>query len=135
MSEIRMATAADEEAVREIWKSAGLESASEFEWQALLGNPRTSLILAEDAGRVIGAAIAAFDGWRAFVSHVAVIPVHRQMGVATDLLKAAEGNVRERGARRIYAIVDQTMTDGLALCTNNGYEPEGDVVLVKEFGA
>ena len=89
--------------------------------------------MAEEQGAVIGAGVAAFDGWRAFVYHVAVAPTHRHQGVGTALIKAAEREVRRRGARRIFALVNETMTDGLALCAGNGYEPEGDLVLVKEL--
>ena len=133
MWQIRVGLAVDRDSVKNLWEAAGLDSGSENEWQTLVGSPRAELLVAEEAGAVVGACVAAFDGWRAFVYHLVVAQTHRRRGVAAALLKAAESDVHGRGAQRVFAIVNEAMTDGLALCVENGYEPEGDLVLVKEL--
>ncbi len=133
MWQIRVGLEGDRDSVKNLWDAAGLEGGDESQWQTVIGSPRAELLLAEENGAIIGACVAAFDGWRAFVYHVAVAPTHRREGVATALLKAAESEVHGRGAQRVFAIVNEAMTDGLALCTENGYQPEGDLVLVKEL--
>ena len=130
--QIRPGQDQDRDAVRALWDQAGLTRVSEEEWRALVRADCAALLVAtEDNGSLIGAAVFAFDGWRAFVYHVAVAPAYRRAGVGTSLIQQAEERVRGKGARRIFALVHESMTDGLALCAATGYEPEGDLVLVK----
>jgi ribosomal protein S18 acetylase RimI-like enzyme len=98
----------------------------------LTGNSATPLV-AEDGGRIIGAAVASFDGWRAYIYHVAVAPEARRQGIARELMDASEERLRQRGARRVYALVNGDNTAGLALAAVSGYMPEGDVVMEKEL--
>jgi ribosomal protein S18 acetylase RimI-like enzyme len=70
------------------------------------------LILAEDGGAPVGFVHAGF-GPSADGSHIddsvgvicalAVIPTHRSQGVGSELLRLAEGYLRDKGAKTIYA--------------------------------
>jgi hypothetical protein len=53
--------------------------------------------------------------------------------LATALLSEVEDEVRRRGADRIFALVHESRTEGLALCTASGYEMEGDRAFVKNL--
>ncbi len=75
--------------------------------------------------------VAAFDGWRAYLYHVAVVPEHRGEGLAKLLMDEAVTGLRAAGARRAFALVNEKNTAGLALCATMGFEPEGDVAWVK----
>jgi ribosomal protein S18 acetylase RimI-like enzyme len=131
MVEIRAGRHSDHDAVQRLWAEAGMPSATESEWSALCGDGSANLLVAEDDGNVCGAAVVAFDGWRAFVSHVAVAPGFRRGGVGRALVAEAERYLQDRGARLVFALVKESMTDGLALLGASGYEPEGDIAFVK----
>jgi len=68
------------------------------------GSP-AALLLAEDAGEIVGAVIAAWDGWRGNIYRLAVHDSHRRRGIGMRLTRAAEDHLRDRGARRITALV------------------------------
>lgn len=133
MWEVRPARQEDHDAVVRLWESSGLGRTTEAEWKAIVGGTCASLLVAAEGGAVIGAAVAAYDGWRAFLYHVAVSPGQRRRGVAAALMDAAEKTLRGQGAGRIFALVNERMTDGLALCAAGGYEPEGDLAFVKSL--
>lgn len=42
-------------------------------------------------------------------------------------------DLRSQGARRAYVEMNDANTAGLALCGSSGFEPEGDIALVKEL--
>ena len=131
MLEIRRPTDDDRPAVSKVWEEGGLSAANAQEWQAISKDGPARLLLAEDDGVLVGAVIASFDGWRAFISHLAVALGHRHQGVGSALLTEAEKELRQRGAMQVFVLVQQNNTDGLALCVENGYEPEGELALEK----
>lgn len=128
---IRRAVPEDHDSVLQLWKSARFPDILEREWYAIVSNPGTYALIAEEDDQVIGTAVASFDGWRAFIYHVAVDPVHRGQGIAKELMAEAETLVCAAGARHMFAMVQGENPAGLALATVMGFEPEGDLVLVK----
>ena len=133
MSRIRDAQAGDHDAAMLIWFEGGLAEMSPSEWHSVLENPSSALFVAEEDGEVVGTAVAAFDGWRAYVYHVAVTPRHRGHGIGKALMGEAETWLAQRGARRVFVAVREDPPDGLALATVMGYELEGETVAVKEL--
>ena len=131
MVAIRRAQLADQDALVDLWVEAGLGRIGEEEWNALIAHPSAVIFVAEDGEQMVGAAIASFDGWRAYIYHVAVAGPHRHRGVAKDLLQEAESFLFPEGARSIYVMVHQENTAGLALSASMGYVPGGELVLVK----
>lgn len=132
---IRDARTNDRTAIERLWDASGLGACNDDEWRALTAGPVPALLLAEEQGSALGTAVASFDGWRAFIYHVAVAPDSRGRGIAKALMAEAEARLRRRGARRAYALVNEANTAGLALCVARGFEPEGDVAFVKELSA
>ena len=133
MPQFRAARAEDRVAVNHLWQAGDMAVASDDQWQAITSNGSARLLVAEENGVIIGAAIAAYDGWRAFAYHVAVASEHRRHGVATALLAEVEDEVRRRGAPRIFTLVHESRTEGLALIAAHGYEMEGDRAFVKDL--
>jgi ribosomal protein S18 acetylase RimI-like enzyme len=133
--EIRPATSDDRDAIQRLWEEAGLSGATPDEWDALVDGPANAILVAEEGGAVVGSAIAAFDGWRAYIYHVAVVEHHRRQGLGHNLVMRAEQYLAEAGARRVYVMVHEENTEGLALVGSVGYLPEGEIVLVKPVGA
>ena len=132
--DIRLARDADLDAVQAIWRASGLPEASEDECSVLLRGECASLLVAEDGGKVVGAGVIAYDGWRAYIYHVAVAADARRGGVARALMAEGERRLQEKGAALVFALAKESMTDGLALLGASGYEPEGDIAFVKPLG-
>jgi ribosomal protein S18 acetylase RimI-like enzyme len=132
---IRPAVHADHDAVVALWESAGLGRTATDEWEALIGGPTSAVLVAEAGGAIAGAGVATFDGWRAYIYHVAVSPRHRREGVGHDLMEEAEQYLVSAGARFVYVMVHEENTEGLALVGANGYLPDGDLVLTKPLAS
>jgi len=127
MVTVRTATAADIDAVLDLWRRGAGEShiANDVEGvQRLLDRDPESLLVAEDAGRIVGSVIAGFDGWRAHVYRMAVDPNVRQGGVGRALVEAMEERFRSLGAKRSDAIVYLSNDVGRAFWRACGYEPD-----------
>jgi GNAT superfamily N-acetyltransferase len=110
MWRIRQAGPEDHDAVLALWREVDLGQTEEDEWKAITEGPAATLLLAEDEGTLLGTAVAAFDGWRAYIYHVAVAPPYRQRGLAKALMAEAEEHLRRKGARRVYVLVHETNT-------------------------
>jgi ribosomal protein S18 acetylase RimI-like enzyme len=96
-------------AIFALWQEARSEHASTPERlqdvQRLLAEEPGSLFVAEADGVILGALIAAFDGWRGNMYRLAVRTEHRRRGVGLALVRAGEEHLHRRGARRITALV------------------------------
>ena len=79
--------------------------------------------------------VAAFDGWRAYIYHVAVAGDVRRQGLAHDLMAEAERYLLSAGARHVFVTVHEDNTEGLALVGATGYLPEGEIVLAKRLAS
>jgi ribosomal protein S18 acetylase RimI-like enzyme len=64
-----------------------------------------ALLVAEREGEIVGALIAAWDGWRGNMYRLAVREDCRRQGIGLQLTRAAEDYLRDRGARRVTALV------------------------------
>lgn len=73
--------------------------------ERLIGHDPESLLVAEMDGEVVGALIAAWDGWRANMYRLAVRQGQRRRGIARALVRAGEDSLRRRGAMRVTALV------------------------------
>ncbi len=133
MWHIRAATAQDHDDVLRLWEHADLGKTAPDEWDALVNSATSAVLVAEDAGDIVGSAIASYDGWRAYVYHVAVDPWRRREGIARALVREAETYLTEAGARYVYTMVNERNTEGLALLGETGYLPEGDIVMAKRL--
>jgi ribosomal protein S18 acetylase RimI-like enzyme len=106
---IRAAASADVCAVLELWTLARSRSAATIdrprEVQHLLADQPGSLLIADLESAIVGAVIAAWDGWRGNFYRLAVHPSHRRCGIATQLIEAGESHLQALGARRITALV------------------------------
>ena len=68
------------------------------------GSP-AALLIAEREGEIVGALIAAWDGWRGNMYRLTVRNGHRREGIGLALTRAGEDYLRSRGARRVTALV------------------------------
>lgn len=124
-AQIRPATVHDLEAVLRLWREADAESTHTDDLHSLVGlveSDPSALLIAEDAGVVVGSVIGAWDGWRGSIYRLSVAPTHRRQGLATTLLTAAEERLRVIGAARLQAIVAETSPAALGFWTASGWE-------------
>ena len=97
-------------AVLDLWGEVRSEHAStpdhpEDVERLLAADSPAALLVAVRDGEVIGALIAAWDGWRGNMYRLAVREEHRRQGVGLVLTRAGEDYLRRRGARRVTALV------------------------------
>ncbi len=96
-------------AILELWELSGSEHASTADRaediDRLIASSSAAILVAERAGEIFGALIAAFDGWRGNLYRLAVREARRREGVGIALVHAGEVYLREQGARRVTALV------------------------------
>jgi len=106
---IRRCRHEDAPAVLELWTEERSEHASTADSlddvERLIGNSPAALLVAERGGEVVGALIAAWDGWRGNMYRLAVSKEHRREGIGIGLTRAGEEYLLSRGVRRVTALV------------------------------
>jgi ribosomal protein S18 acetylase RimI-like enzyme len=122
---LRSAGDEDVPAVLELWSLARSEHAvtpdRAEDVERLVREMPGSLLVAEDGGRLVGALIAAWDGWRGNMYRLAVHPDHRRHGIALSLVEEGERRLRSKGARRVTALVAREDDVAGALWVAAGY--------------
>ena len=130
---IRPAEDRDREGIQRLWDDCGLGRTAADEWDAIMAAPTTAVLVAEVDGELAGTVVTSFDGWRAYIYHVAVRDTFRRQGIGYDLMGQAEQFLLSAGARFVHVAVNQENTEGLALVGSIGYLPEGEIVLAKRL--
>lgn len=96
-------------AVLELWELARSGHAStpdhREDIERLVEDSPAALLVAEAAGQIVGAVIAAWDGWRGNIYRLAVHAGYRRQGIGTQLTEAAENYLRSCGVHRVTALV------------------------------
>jgi ribosomal protein S18 acetylase RimI-like enzyme len=122
---VRAAGPADVAAVLALWARARSANASTPDTpealRRLLGTDPGALLVAERDGAVVGALVAAWDGWRGNMYRLAVDPPHRRRGIALALVRAGEARLARCGARRVTALVAHDEADAVGLWAAAGY--------------
>ncbi|MFD0074937.1 GNAT family N-acetyltransferase [Streptomyces sp. NPDC127166] len=125
--QIRSAVPADAEAVLAFWEESAEGTSISDDVNGvtrLVERDPDALILALADGVIVGSVIAGWDGWRASLYRLAVLPPYRRRGISTALLRAAEERFLALGGRRADAMVLEANGTGQALWTAAGYERE-----------
>jgi ribosomal protein S18 acetylase RimI-like enzyme len=106
---VRRGRQSDVPAVSELWRKARSEHASTpdrvEDIEQLIADSPAALLVAEREGGIVGALIAAWDGWRGNMYRLAVRKGHRRAGIGLALTRAGEDYLRRCGARRVTALV------------------------------
>ncbi len=106
---IRRCKKPDAPAVLELWAQARSGHASTpdrlDEVERLITDSPAALLVAEQKGEIVGALIAAWDGWRGNMYRLAVRDGYRREGIGLALTRAGEEHLRQFGARRVTALV------------------------------
>jgi ribosomal protein S18 acetylase RimI-like enzyme len=125
---IRSAVAADVPGVVAFWAVAGENddrpADSETAVARLVERDPDALLVAVDAGELVGTVVAGWDGWRAHLYRLAVHPRRRGEGVAHALLDAAQARLVGLGATRLDAMVLEGNELGQAVWRSRGFAPQ-----------
>ena len=116
---VRSAGDEDVPAVLELWSLArsphALTPDRAQDIERLVREMPGSLLVAEDGERLVGALIAAWDGWRGNMYRLAVHPDHRRHGIALSLVE--EGERLTRSTTSIVRAIDTVVARLAALQT------------------
>ncbi|AKJ14619.1 GCN5 family acetyltransferase [Streptomyces incarnatus] len=124
---IRPAARDDLDTVLAFWKTAaeGTSISDDRDGvERLVALDPEALILAEQAGELLGTVIAGFDGWRCHLYRLAVHPERRRQGIGSALLAAAEERFVRLGGRRADAMVLVRNATAHHAWSAAGYDPE-----------
>ena len=119
------------DAVLELWAAERSATASTPDTHetvaALLATAPDALLIAEEEGLMVGTLVAAWDGWRGNMYRLAVHSPLRRRGIATALVAEGHRRLREKGARRVTALVGMDQDEAQGLWRAMGYELSADV--------
>jgi ribosomal protein S18 acetylase RimI-like enzyme len=128
---VRRCQRADVPAVLDLWAQARSEHASTpdrpDDVERLLADSPAALLVAERDGEVVGALIAAWDGWRGNMYRLAVRDGHRREGIGLALTRAGEDYLRRRGSRRVTALVAFDDEGAGGFWESAGYPPDREI--------
>lgn len=106
---VRRCRQADVPAVLGLWEQARSGHASTpdrlDDVERLVADSPAALLVAERDGELVGALIAAWDGWRGNMYRLAVRDGHRRQGIGLALTRAGEDYLCQCGVRRVTALV------------------------------
>lgn len=140
---VRPYTAADQDAVVELWRLAFPDEPSWNESVALIERKLTVqrelfFVCVDDANSdapsVVGTVLAGFDGVRGWVHKVAAHPDRTRSGIATRLMQVAEQGLADLGCPKLNMQVRAGNDTALEFYKAAGYVVEDRVSLSKHLG-
>jgi ribosomal protein S18 acetylase RimI-like enzyme len=118
-------------AVLELWQQARSEHATTADRLddvcRLLSEASESLLVADADGAILGALIAAWDGWRGNMYRLAVRFDARRRGIGLALVRAGEEHLRRQGASRVTALVAYDDEVAAAFWESAGYPQDREI--------
>jgi ribosomal protein S18 acetylase RimI-like enzyme len=130
---IREFQLADYENVVNLWTAAGLilRPGDELDGIELkLRRDPDLFLLAEDAGKLVGVVMGAWDGRRGWINHLAVSPDHQRQGIGRALVDELENRLSRKGAKKVNAQIYRSNTRSVDFFRSVGYEIHSDLVMI-----
>lgn len=124
--------------VRAVWKECGLEirpGDSRREIELKVERDPELFLVGEVDGKIVASVIGAWDGRRAWIYHLGVLPAFQRRGAASRLVREVERRMKAKGVVKVNASVYKWNTKSLAFFRANGYDVDTSTVHVgKYFG-
>ena len=113
----------DGEALRAIWKEAGLKGVGDDDRSLdAFATRNPGLVLVATAGDdVAGSALGSFDGRQGWLYHVAIARAHRRKGIATRLVRRVEQRLRALGCPQVNIFICDGNDDAEPFWNAMGY--------------
>lgn len=102
---IRPFNSKDCEQVIALWKKTGIYYKPWDRKENLLKKHRKDpelLVVAVEDKKIVGAAIGQYDGWGAYIHHLAVDPKYQGKGIAKKVIEKLEKTLKRKGAKSIF---------------------------------
>jgi ribosomal protein S18 acetylase RimI-like enzyme len=115
----------DGDALRALWTAVGFRLIGDDDAglrRFTERNPGLSFVAVDDGSRIVASTLAAWDGRRGWLYHVATAPDHRRAGLAGELVRRAETALRALGCPRASVIVEMSNAPALEFWSAQGYE-------------
>lgn len=120
-----------------LWLRAGLSirpngrDSRESIADEMLNNP-DGFIGLFDANRLIGFALATYDGRKGWINRVAVDPDYRRQGLGGMLIEESERRLKKRGAHITTCLIEEWNEASLALVQKMGYILHRDILYLSK---
>ncbi len=128
----------DVDAVTSLWDEVGLtrpwnDPRSDF--RRALEGPSSAILGVRQNGRLAGSVMVGHDGHRGWVYYLAVAPDRQRQGLGRELMAAAEGWLRDRGAVKVQLMVRNENAATRRFYERRGYQESDVVVFAKWLNA
>ena len=120
---IRAFRPGDGEALRALWVAVGFRLISDDDpglARFAARNPGLFLV-AETDGTIVASAMAAWDGRRGWLYHVATVTERLGEGIASELVRRLEAGLRSVGCERVVVLVEETNDAAFGFWERRGY--------------
>jgi ribosomal protein S18 acetylase RimI-like enzyme len=124
----------DYDAVVRLWRAAGLTvkpSDTLPELRKLIDRNPGLFLVAEEDGVVAGTVIGAWDGRRAWIYHLAVLPDRQGGGIGRMLMDELEHRLRAVGATKLNLLVERGNAGVADFYRKLGYAPDELLFMTK----
>lgn len=95
---------------------------------------RDLFLVACELDRIVGTAMAGYDGHRGWVYYVAVSPAHRRRGIGAALMRSVEEALEKRGCPKLNLQVRSSNRDVVEFYGRLGYAVEDRISMGKLLG-
>ena len=126
----------DEEAVIGLWERCGLTRP----WNDPVGDiqfarekPESDILVAEAGGEIAASVMVGHDGHRGTVYYVSVDPSHQGKGYGRQVMKAAEGWLKDRGVWKLNLLLRADNTKIRSFYESLGYEVEPRLCMARRL--
>ena len=128
----------DYDAVVRLWRDAGLTvkpSDALPELRKLIDRNPGLFLVAEEDGSICGTVIGAWDGRRAWIYHLAVLPALQRRGIGRMLMEELERRLRTIGATKLNLLVERENASVAAFYRTLGYAPDELLFMTKRLAS
>ena len=128
----------DEAALLALWQASGLVKPQNDPRKDIARKLRVNpewLLVGENAGRIVAAVMAGYEGHRGWINYLAVDPAHRRAGLGRAMMAAAERLLRAAGCPKINLQVRTSNRDVIAFYQRIGFAVDDVVSLGKRLAA
>jgi ribosomal protein S18 acetylase RimI-like enzyme len=129
--DVRACRAGEASAILDLWERTRSGHASMpdrlDDVRRLLSRDAGSLLVADVDGAIVGALIAASDGWRGNMYRLAVDVGYRRAGIGLALVRAGEEYLRREGVNRVTALVAYDDDVAVAFWEAAGYPRDSEI--------
>jgi len=124
---VRPCAPGDTDAVVALWRACGLvvpANDPRLDISRKLAFQPGLFLVAEDAGAVVGAAMAGYEGHRGWIYYLGVHPDRRREGIGRRLVEEAESRLRAFGCPKINLMVRHSNTGVITFYERLGFAPD-----------